>query len=318
LGIISTNKNKGVEIMPRANRVKNYDFIYHVMVRSISDVPLFRDDADKDRYLLYIQKYQKKLGFKVYAYCLMTTHGHIIIAANGADISKIMHGINQCYAQYFNYRHKRHGHVFQDRFKSKVVDSENYLFSLSAYIHNNPTDIGGYETCPENFKYSTLGVYLGLRNDSFGIADEDFIMGFFSGDVNKARESYYKFVMICDNENKKAHYDFKDEKSQYRSERTVLVRDFKPEDIMNFILIYTNLERKNLKWKYKRDAKESRALCIFLIRYYCDFTYKQICELLGRLTLSRVSELSEIGLELIEKDERYKNIMEDFIKDGAA
>jgi putative transposase len=304
--------------VPRANRVKNFDFIYHVMVRSISDVPLYRDDYDKDRYMFYIQKYQKKLGFKIYAYCLMTTHGHLIIDANGADISKVMHGINQCYAQYFNYRHKRHGHVFQDRFKSKVVSSENYLFSLSAYIHNNPTDIEGYGKCPENFKYSTLGVYLGLTNDHFEIVDEDFIMGFFSGDVRKARESYYKFVMICDNENKKAQCDFKDEKSQYRSERTVLVRDFKPEEVMDFIQRYTNVEQKSLKHRYKREAKESRALCVFLIRYYCDFTFKQICESIGRLTLSRISELSEIGLELIEKDERYRNIMEDFVKDRAA
>jgi putative transposase len=304
--------------MPRANRVKNYDFIYHVMVRSISDTPLFKDDDDKDHYMFYIQKYQKKLGFKVYAYCLMTTHGHMIIDANGSDISKVMHGINQCYAQYFNYRHKRHGHVFQDRFKSKVVDSENYLFSLSAYIHNNPTDISGYEVCPENYKYSTLGQYLGLRKDPFGIADEEFIMGFFSGDVGKARESYYKFVMVCDNEKKKAHCDFKDEKSQYRSERAVLVRDFSPNDIMNFISRYTNTEPKTLKHKYKREAKESRALCVFLIRYYCDFTYKQVSELIGRLTLSRIAKLSEIGLQLIEGDERFKNIMEDFIKDAAA
>jgi REP element-mobilizing transposase RayT len=288
------------------------------MVRSISDTPLFKDDDDKDRYMFYIQKYQKKLGFKVYAFCLMTTHGHFIVDANGTDISKVMHGINQCYAQYFNFRHKRHGHVFQDRFKSKVVKDENYLFSLSAYIHNNPTDIEGYETCPEKYRYSILGIYLGLRRDIFGIADEGFIMGFFGGDVKKARESYYKFVMVCDDENKKAHYDFKDEKSQYRSERTVLVRKFNPEDIMNFIAGYTNIEQRTLKWKYKREAKECRALCVFLIRYYCDFSYKQICELIGRLTLSRISELSEIGLQLIEGDERYKNIMEDFVKDRAA
>jgi REP element-mobilizing transposase RayT len=284
------------------------------MVRSISDVPLFRDNADKDKYLFYIQKYQKKLGFKVYAYCLMTTHGHFIIDANGSDISKVMHGINQCYAQYFNFRHKRHGHVFQDRFKSKVVDSEGYLFTLSAYIHNNPTDIECYEACPELFKYSTLGVYLGLKDDEFGITDESFVMGFFSGNVKKAREEYYKFVMVCDDVNKKAHYDFKDEKSQYRSERTVLVRNFKPENIMNFVLYYTGAEGRMLKWKYKREAKEPRALCVFLIRYYCDFTYKQICELLGRLTLTRISELNEAGLGLIDGDERYKNIMKDFIE----
>ncbi|MDV3425868.1 MAG: transposase, partial [Bacillota bacterium] len=80
----------------------------------------------------------------------------------------------------------------------------------------------------------------------------------------------------------------------------------------------TDVDEKMLKWKYKRGAKESRALCVFLIRYYCDFTYKQICSLIGRLTLSRVSELSNIGLELIENNKRYKNIMEDFLKEKAA
>jgi putative transposase len=308
---------KGVEVMPRSLRIKNRTFIYHVMVRSISDVPLFKDNDDKDKYLYFVQNYQKKLGFKVYAYCLMTTHGHLMIDANGADISKIMHGINQCYAQYFNFRYKRHGHVFQDRFKSKVVDSDRYLFALSAYIHNNPTDIEKYKACPEKYKYSTLGIYLGLQKDCLGIADEGFIMSFFDGNVKIARKNYYDYVMVCNDLCKKAHYDFEDEKSQYKSERTVLVRDFKPEEVMDFIIKYTRIDEKLLKWKYKRKAKESRALCVFLIRYYCDFKYREICELLGRLTLTRVAELSNIGLELIEKDERYKNILEDFIKGNA-
>ncbi|MCM8712150.1 transposase, partial [Clostridium sp. SYSU_GA19001] len=234
--------------------------------------------------------------------------------ANGSDISKFMHGINQCYAQYFNTRHKRCGHVFQDRFKSKIVNNERYLFTLSAYIHNNPVDIEEYKTCPENFKYSTLGIYLGKNKDTIGIVDEEFIMGFFSKKVKKARENYYKFVLICNNENKKAHFEFKDEKSEYRSERTVLIRGYKPEDIMDFIAEYTKTNKKMLHWKYKREAKESRALFIFLIRYYCDLTYKDICRIVGRVTLSRISELEDIGVELIEKDERYKNIMEDFLK----
>ncbi len=304
--------------MPRHYRIKHFTFIYHVMVRSISEVPLFKDDDDKDKYLHYIQRYQKELGFKVYGYCLMTNHGHIIIDANGADISKVMHDINLSYATYYNYRHKRHGHLFQDRFKSEVVDTDRYLFTLSAYIHNNPTDIAGYETCPEKFKYSTLGMYLGLEKDLFGIVDEGFVMGFFSKNVKRAREKYYSFVMACNDESMIEHYDFKDEKSQYRSERAVLERNFKPQEVMKFVEIYTNTEEKMLKWKYKRGAKECRALCVFLVRYYCDFTYKQICSLIGRLTLTRVSELSKIGLKLVEEDERYKNVMEDFIKYRAA
>lgn len=63
-------------------------------------MPLFKDDDDKDKFLFFVQRYQKEFGYKVYTYCLMANHGHFIIDANGSDISKVMHGINQCYAQY--------------------------------------------------------------------------------------------------------------------------------------------------------------------------------------------------------------------------
>ena len=183
--------------MPRHNRIKHFDFIYHVMVRSISEVPLFKDNDDKDKYIFYVKKYQEQFGFKVYGYCLMTNHGHFIIDANGADISKVMHGINLSYAIYFNYRHKRHGHLFQERFKSEVVHDDKYLFTLSAYIHNNPIDIPGYKECPEKFKYSSFAMYLGLEKDPFEMVDEKFVMGFFRQNVKSAREMYYTFVRAC-------------------------------------------------------------------------------------------------------------------------
>lgn len=265
--------------MCRPIRIKDEDFIYHVMMRSISDIPLFRNDKDRDRYLFYVKKYQRKFDFKVYVYCLMTTHAHLLIDANGADISKFMHGINQSYAQYFNKKYNRHGHVFQDRFKSKVVQDEGYLFTVSAYIHNNPTGIEGYEKCPEDYKYSTLRIYLGLEDDEDSLVDEEFIMGFFNKNVKKAREKYYKFVMKCDDEYMKLHHEFKDEKGEYRSER------------------------------------KSGLVC-FLIRYYCYFTFKGIYSIIGEITLSRVSEISNIGLELIENNTLYKNIKEDFLKEN--
>lgn len=65
--------------------------------------------------------YQENYGFKVYGFCLMDNHAHFIIDVNGADISNIMHSINFKYAQVYNRKHKRHGHLFQDRFKSKIV-----------------------------------------------------------------------------------------------------------------------------------------------------------------------------------------------------
>jgi REP element-mobilizing transposase RayT len=284
------------------------------MVRSISEVTLFRGDDDKDKYLLNLQKYIGKLGFEVYAYCLMKDFGHMIIDSKGADISKVMQGINQSYTQYYNFKYKRSGHVFQDRFKSEVVTDENYLFTLTAYIHSNPMDMEDYKTCPEKFKYSSLGVYLGLKKDEYEIVNEKFIMGFFSGNIKKEKEDYYNFVMTWNDEKRKAQYDFRDHKSQYRSEKKAFVSNFNPEEVTKFITDYTNVDKRMLKWKYKREARECRALCVFLLRYYCDVTYKDICNLLGRLTLSRISKLRQIGWEIIEKDERYKNIMEDFLE----
>ncbi|WP_123054375.1 transposase [Clostridium sp. JN-1] len=109
----------------------------------------------------------------------MDNHLHLIIDANGADISKIMHDINFSYAQYFNGMHKRHGHLFQDRFRSKIVKIERYLFALSAYIHNNPTDIGRYENSPEKYYFSSLPVYLGIRHDPFELVDDGFVLDLF-------------------------------------------------------------------------------------------------------------------------------------------
>jgi putative transposase len=300
--------------MPRTARIKSFDSIYHIMVRSISDFPLYREDADKDKYLSLIKRYQDTFGYKVYAYCIMTTHGHLVIDANGADISKIMHGINQCYAQYFNRKYKRHGHVFQDRFKSKIVKDERYLINLSAYIHNNPVDIDEYSNCLEKYEYSTLGMYLGIRSDIFNITDKAFVMQIFSNNSETARKKYLKFVYKCNNEAVIENVEFSNEKAEYRSCRTILARDYTPEDIMEFIAGCTGIEKDKIHIKYRKNMTESRALCVFLMRCFCNFTYRDICRVIGSLTQSRVSKLCSIGLETIYRKENYKNLAEMFLK----
>ena len=93
--------------MPRKPRVKTDDSIFHIMCKSISEVTLFRDNEDKNKYLFLIKKYKTLYNFKIYGYCLMDTHSHLMIDANGSDISKVMHGINFSYAMYFNRKYKK-------------------------------------------------------------------------------------------------------------------------------------------------------------------------------------------------------------------
>jgi putative transposase len=303
--------------MPRLARKKTEDAIFHVMARSISEVNLFKNDSDKLRYLALIKKYQKLYNFKVYGYCLMDNHVHLLIDANGADISRIMHSVNFSYAQYFNKIHKRHGHLFQDRFKSKMVTDETYLWALSAYIHNNPTDINDYADCPEMYAFSSLSIYLGLRQDPYELIEDGFVMSMFGNDPKAAREKYIKLVYTSNDVKFKDDIEFVGEPTEYRSERKILVRSMRPEEIIDFILSKTKVSHIKLHSKHSRSAVEAKALLVFMMRCLCNFKCSDICRLLGNVTQGRVSMLSSIGIGLVD-DERYRGIVKEFLDSHGA
>ena len=300
--------------MPRKARVKTDESIFHIMCKSISEVNLFKDGEDKKKYLLLVKKYKELYNFKIYGYCLMDNHSHLMVDTNGADISKVMHGINFSYAMYFNKKYKREGHLFKDRFKSKIVNTERYLKTLSLYMHNNPTDIGEFKDCPEKYGFSSLGIFLGKRRDSFKIVDYEFVMSLFGNNLKSARENYYNLIFRSNEEKLKQEIEFEDEKTEYKSERKILVRNFKPEDIIEYIASKMNISKIHLYMKYSRNLVHAKALTVVLMRSLCNFKSSDISSILGNITQSRVSKLSTIGIELIGTDAKYENIIMDFIK----
>jgi REP element-mobilizing transposase RayT len=298
--------------MPRAARKRLEDGVYHVIVRSISDVKLFHSNSDKDQYLKLIKKYQELFLFRVYSYCIMDNHAHFIIDCSGADISKFMKLINQCYAMYFNKKYDRHGHVFQDRFKSILVDCDQYLVTLSAYIHNNVKDIWKYKDRRDAYKYSSLGILLGLFSDDFGILDTEVILKHFSEDIIRTRMLYKNFVLTSKDLDLEDELALRRERSDYRSEKKIIIRNFKPEDIVRFVEEYTG-EVFNIHIKYNHRNSRIKAVCVTIMRSLCNFTFKQICEVLGNVTLSSISVLCEKGLGLITKEDKYKGIIRELI-----
>jgi putative transposase len=305
--------------MSRTFRFKKVDALYHIICKSISELALFRDNEDKTKYLMLIKKYKLIYNFKLYGYCLMDTHSHLIIDANGSDISKVMHGINFSYAMYYNIKYERKGHLLGDRFKSIIVDNDRYLKTLSLYVHNNPKDIGAYKDCPEKYAFSSLAIYLGKRHDNFNIVDYGYVMGLFGDNLKKARKNHYNLIFRC-NENKlKEEIEFENEmeftnsKTEYRSGRTLLVRDFNSEDIIAFIVSRMNISKVHLNMKHSRKLVQAKALAVVLMKSLCDFKYSDISSILGNITHSRISKLSTIGIELIGSDEKFQNIIQDFI-----
>ena len=120
--------------------------------------------------------------FDIVCYCLMPNHFHFLIRQNGeAGIDKLMLKICTSYASYFNKKHERIGHIFQDNFKAKHVDSDAYVKILSAYIHLNPDK-------PFNYQFSSLPDFLGRRSGK--ILDKKILLSFFQD----SEKVYFNFL----------------------------------------------------------------------------------------------------------------------------
>ncbi len=306
--------------MPRTAREKSENSIFHIMVRSISEVVLFRSDKDKTVYLNLMKKYKNMYHFKIYSYCLMNNHAHFVIDVNGADISSIMHSVDLSYARYFNKEHGRHGHLFQDRFKSKIVKNDRYLRVVTGYIHNNPADLSGYESAPEKYSFSSLPAYLGFMDACPGILDYDFVNSFFRFNVKSqnddtfiVREDYLDYVMSCNDPELKKEIDFSGESSEYISNLQPLIRNFDINAVMHFVAEKNGIDSLILYAKNNRAAMKPRAFAAFLLRSLCNCKCSDICRVLGNITHSRASELTRIGLALITADMTYKHMASEFI-----
>jgi REP-associated tyrosine transposase len=128
--------------MPRPPRLEFSGSVYHVIARGNEQRDVFRDDSDRELYLCRLARYQARFRFRLYAYCLMTNHVHLALETGAVPISRIVLSLHRSYAQEFNQRHQRVGHLFQGRYKAYLVQKTAYLLALIRYIHENPVKAG--------------------------------------------------------------------------------------------------------------------------------------------------------------------------------
>lgn len=173
--------------MARPYRLQSQDCFYHITSRGDDRKKIFLSEGDYQKFLEYISYAKAKYKFHVYAYCLMTNHYHLLLETTQANISKIMHYLNGSYTTYYNIKRKRSGHVFQGRFKSIVVDKDNYFQELSRYIHLNPVK-AKITKQPEAYRWSSYMGYFGKKDP---VLDYDRIKRYLSMDNNQ----YQQFVL---------------------------------------------------------------------------------------------------------------------------
>lgn len=160
--------------MPRRLRVEICGY-HHVYNRGVAKGNIFVDEYDKVKFIEILSQVSKEYKFNIHSFCLMDNHYHILVENKKENLSDGMRQINSQYASYFNKRHKRVGHLWQDRYKSWFVLDENYLFTLFKYIESNPlkarmsNKIGEYKYCA-TYSILTDGVPPFLQN-SFVLRD---------------------------------------------------------------------------------------------------------------------------------------------------
>jgi REP element-mobilizing transposase RayT len=181
--------------MPRSGRRKSKNGIYHIVLRGINRQTIFEEEDDSIKFLETLKNYKEKSGYKIYGYCLMGNHIHLLIKEEKEDLGIIMRRIGASYVYWYNLKYDRYGHLFQDRYKSEVVEDESYFLTVLRYIHQNPIKAG---MVPDvgSYKWSSYIEYIGKKE----IVDTDFILGLFSRDRKKALESFEAFHRISNDE----------------------------------------------------------------------------------------------------------------------
>ena len=129
----------GIDIgMPRKPRIDASGALQHIIVRGIERKKIFLDDADRDAFLGRLGQVLIETRTDCLAWALLPNHGHFLLRTGLSAISTVMQRLLTGYAGQFNRRHRRHGHLFQNRFKSILCQEEPYLKPLVRYIHLNP------------------------------------------------------------------------------------------------------------------------------------------------------------------------------------
>ena len=135
-----------------------------MMERGIRRLEIFQDEFDYQVFLEILKKESEQKKCNIHAYCLMTNHFHLLAESQNVEIGKFMKSLAGKYAMYYNHRHSYKGHVFEDRYKSCLVETDAYFLQTSRYIHLNPVKAKMTEH-PEDYKWSSYRTIINLQDD---------------------------------------------------------------------------------------------------------------------------------------------------------
>jgi putative transposase len=177
--------------MPRLPRLHVPGGCYHIMLRGNHRESLFAVPAERDVLNTIVAEVIERFGIRLHAFCWMTNHLHFLLQIADQPLGKIMQRIAMRYSRYRHRQLLTTGHLFERRYKDKLVDTDAYMFALLRYIHLNPVD-ANMVTNAADYPWSSHRAYLGL--ESIAWLTTDFGLRLFGADVAQARQTYALFL----------------------------------------------------------------------------------------------------------------------------
>ena len=163
--------------MPRTARKISRTNIYHVMLRGINRQTIFQNDGDRNYFMKVLKACKEISGFKLHAFCLMPNHIHLLIEPADEPLELIFKRTGSRYAVWYNRKYQRVGHLFQDRFRSENVETDQYFMTVLRYILQNPMK-AGIEERPGSYRWSS---YLAYESGAGSVTDTQYALELFGG-----------------------------------------------------------------------------------------------------------------------------------------
>lgn len=180
--------------MPRQSRIDAPGALHHIIVRGIEKNNIFKDDADRDHFLKRLKKILTGSHTSCFAWALIPNHFHLLLRTGRVPISTVMKRLLTGHAMYFNRKHHRVGHLFQNRYKSILCQKDSYLLELVRYIHLNPlrAKIIPDLKVLDKYAYSGHAVIMGKKKNHW--QDTDYVLKLFNSKLSLSRRRYREYV----------------------------------------------------------------------------------------------------------------------------
>jgi putative transposase len=299
--------------MPRKSRLHNPGAVYHVILRGNAKQDIFFDAEDRHRFFVFLHDGIKRYGYGLHGYCLMTNHIHLAIQVGETTLSRIMQNLSLRYTKWINWRQNRIGHLFHGRYKAIMVEADNDLTQLVAYLHLNPVRARMVEK-PEDYEWSSHRAYLGLEHVS--CLNTELVLSQLSIDEQRARLLFRDFVDVSAYEGHRPEFhglnnmdsrvfgnDSFVEKVLYDESPMPAITTI--DDVLAAVREVCGLtEEEMLSPTQGVRVSEGRALAAWGVLSLCDGTLTELGKIVGR----DVTSLSSAARRLVDRSQKDNDV----------